>query len=96
MPKESDIQGIFDVVLAGGTQKIFFRDKSAYESTRANLSRKYKNYKKLISDLGGADPYEDKYFKCSWNGEEVYGIFKLEDVSKRAALPGKLYTVISL
>jgi len=96
MPKESDLQEIFNGVLAGSTLKIFFRDHKHYESIRTNLQRKFRRYRELIAELGGDDPFDGRFLKCSWNSSDVAGTFKLEDAAKRSNVPGRTYSVETL
>ena len=96
MPKDSDLQGIFNEILEGKKKKVLFIHARHYDSTRSNLLRKFRTYLALLESLGGPNFLEEKFLKCSWNGEEVSGTFYLEEKTKRTNVPGKVYNTIDI
>lgn len=93
---ESNLQSVFNDVVAGETKSILFRDKRDFESTRTALLRKFRRYKALITDLGGADPFEGKFLRCAWDKEECIGSFYLACDEKKQNNPAKTLQVVDL
>lgn len=96
MANESNLQFVFNDVVAGTTRAILFRDKQEFESTRTALLRKFRQYKMLLDGLGGADPFEGKFLRCRWEREECRGVFYIEDTSQRQNNPAKILQVVDL
>lgn len=96
MPKSLDLQQVFNQILAGESVVLLFPEKKHYDSARASLLRKFKEYRKMIGGLGVADPYEGQYLQARFDSEEVKGTFKLADESEKTNNPGKQYLVEDL
>lgn len=82
--------------MEGKKIEVLFVDMQQYDSMRSSLSRKFRNYLKLIEDLGGPNFLENKFLRCSWNSDKVSGVFCLEDRKQRSNARNKTYTVTEL
>lgn len=95
-PQTHDIESIFRRIVFGQTVVISFAAQRNFESLRASLLRKFKNYRKEIVDLGGDDPHPDQFLKASFDSSLVKGTFRLALLHEKKNQPGRTYTVEEL
>lgn len=94
MTVDSNLQFVFNDILSGASKTILFSDKAAYESVRTALLRKFRKYRLLLNDLGGADPFDGRFLRCSWDKEECTGTFHIELDERRTNNPNKVLKTV--
>jgi len=83
----SNLQNVFNKILAEEVVFLSFTTKKDYDSCRVNLLRKFKNHKKLYESLGADNPYQDRFIQCSFDKEFVRGKFQLAEEADRRNVP---------
>lgn len=56
---------IFADLYEGKEVVIFFPTRKNFDCLRVSLSRRAKNYREMVTKIGGDDPFGDKYLKCT-------------------------------
>jgi len=93
----TNLQNVFNQVIAGETLTISFATKASYDSCRASLLRKFRNHKSLFDSLGADNPYEHQFIQCTFDKELVRGKFQLVGIDQRTNTPNsKLFHVEQL
>jgi hypothetical protein len=92
----SDLQSVFNSILAGKTIKIPVVNKRRFESIRTSLLRKFSAYGKMVESIGADNPFAEFYLRASWDGTEVCGVFSLAPKTSRQNSPAQQFEVVEL
>jgi len=77
------LQDIFNELMLGASVTVQHFDKADYDSTVVCVRRKFRNFVKLMDDIGGEHGYMNHYVQITFDRDKCEGTYKIEEIEKR-------------